>query len=415
MPSRVSRRAWRRYPRWVSSQRHLTDATTEDRPLRIAWFGHGEGRRADGLSTYSRETVTALRSRGAEVRLFIHAADGEAPGDAAAVALRALRVKTLTVSLFGSGDRVAAALDDFRPDIVHCSWSFGTLDGEIGRMARERGAGAVATFHLPYAEPSSGRGRVLRSLYRFHRGNLLEYDRCVALSDDQRALLVAAGYPRERVVVIHNGVDTESITPGPSRLRRELGAAFVVAYMGRLDPEKRVVELVRAFLDQGWPDDHVLVVAGGGSQERRIRRLAEQHPAVRYLGVVTDWRRRLDLLRAADVYVLPSTAEGLALSLLEAMSVGAAVIATDVGEDGPALGDAGIVLPAQPLRPALAEALDRLRNDPGLRADLGARARTRCVEHFSLGGNVDRLLGLYAELVGARLGGGAAAPAPVAV
>lgn len=392
------RRARPSYPPHVAQDRRRLTNEGATAPLRIAWFGHGGGRRADGLSTYTRETVAALRARGHEVRVFIHEQDGEVPGEEVAVTLRALRVKTLTVSLFGSTERIADALDDFRPDVVHCSWSFGTLDGEIGRLARDRGAATVATFHLPYAKPNSARGRVLRGLYRYHVRNLMEYDTCVALSEDQRALLVAAGYDAARVVVIHNGVDTEGICPGPSPLRSELAARFVVAYMGRLDPEKRVPDLIRAFLDQGWPDDHVLLIAGGGAQEKRVRRLADEAPNVRALGVLTEPQARLDLLRAADVYVLPSTAEGLALSMLEAMAVGCAVVATDAGEDGPALDGAGILLPVNPLHPALGEALARLHDDPALRADLGRRARRRCVDRYALRASIDRLLAVYGRL-----------------
>jgi glycosyltransferase involved in cell wall biosynthesis len=367
------------------------------RPLRVAWFGHGEGRRADGLSTYTRQTVAALRARGVEVLLFIHAADGRLPDDEA-VQLRALRVKTLTVSLPGSADRIAAALDEFVPDVVHCSWSFGTLDGEIGRMARERGAATVATFHLPYAEPDSARGRVLRGLYRFHVRNLVEYDRCIALSAQQRELLLDAGLGPERVEVINNGVDTDLFTPGPSQLHEELGARLVIGYLGRLDPEKRVGALLRSFVRQQLPGDCALVIAGGGSQERRIRRLAAGHAGVHVLGVVTEMRRRLDLLRGFDIFVLPSTAEGLALSLLEAMASGSAVIATDAGEDGEALGDTGVLVPVEPLEPDLGAALRRLAGDPGLRADLGGRARARVVERYGLARNVDRLIHLYDRL-----------------
>jgi glycosyltransferase involved in cell wall biosynthesis len=172
----------------------------------------------------------------------------------------------------------------------------------------------------------------------------------------------------------------------------------VVLYLGRLDPEKRVPALVRTFLSLGWPDDHVLVVAGGGVQERRVRRLAEGHANVRVLGVVSDARRRLELLRGADIFVLPSTAEGLALSMLEAMSAGCAVIATDVGEDGAALGDAGLSIPAVPLERHLARALERLRADAALRTDLGAAARTRVLEKYGLQGNLQRLLGIYQRL-----------------
>jgi glycosyltransferase involved in cell wall biosynthesis len=367
-------------------------------PFRVAWFGHAEGRRADGLSTYTREMVGALRRRGSEVQTFVHEADSLADDEGHDVQLKALRFRTLTISLLGSTEKIAAALDDFEPDAVHVSWSFGTLDGEIGRMARERGAATVATFHLPYAV-GSVRAAVMRGLYRFHVRNLLEFDRCVALSADQRDLLVDAGYPEDRVVVIHNGVDTDTYSPGPSGLHEELAARLVVAYMGRLDPEKRVPQLVRAFVDADLGPDTALVIAGGGTQEKRVRRLAEEHPNVHVLGVVTDPERRLEILRGADIYVLPSTAEGLALSLLEAMSCGCAVIATNAGEDGEALQGAGVLLPVQPLQPSLGEALRRLHDDSDLRAELGQLARARVQQRYGLDANVERLLGVYSDLV----------------
>ncbi|HEY0409587.1 MAG TPA: glycosyltransferase, partial [Candidatus Dormibacteraeota bacterium] len=171
--------------------------------LRVAWFGHAEGRRADGLSTYSREQVGALAARGLEVRFFSHDIDGDVV-PVPSVRLRAVRVKTLTVSLPGSRERIGQVLADLRPDIVHCSWSFSTLDGEIARMAHAAGASTVATFHLPYAAPRSARGRVLRGLYRWHVRNLSAYDHCVALSEDQRQLITAAGFPADRVTVVHN-------------------------------------------------------------------------------------------------------------------------------------------------------------------------------------------------------------------
>ena len=372
--------------------------TTPPDSLRVAWFGHAEGRRADGLSTYSRQTVQGLRRRGVEVQFVSHALDGDIAPVPAQTQLRAVRFKTVTLPMPGSTERIERILDEFRPDVVHCSWSFSLLDGQIGRMAHRRGAAAVATFHLPYAAPGTARGRVLQGLYRYHVRHLQHYDACVALSEGQRDLLVEAGYPASRIEVIHNGVDVEAITPGPSTLRERLGARFVVLYMGRLDPEKRVPALVRTFLDLHWPEDHVLVIAGDGVQRSRVRRLAEGHANVHVLGVVADPEERLSLLRGADVFVLPSTAEGLALSLLEAMAAGCAVVATDVGEDGAALADAGMRIPAHPLRPQLRAALETLRSDGAMRAALGLRARARVAEHYGLQSNLDRLLGVYRRL-----------------
>ncbi len=381
--------------------------TAEERPLRVAFFGHAEGLRGDGLSTYSRELVRALRAHGAEVRFFAHHEDGEVvPVDRGdALLLRAWHFKTVTIPRPGAMRTITAALEQFQPDVVHISWSFSLHDGAIARVAHRLRAACVATFHLPHGPAGTSRGRVLYGLYRYHRTRMGHVDRCIALSTEQRDLLVRAGYPAAQIAVIPNGVDTAAITPGPSELHAELAAAVVVLYVGRLDPEKRVPALVASFLSLGLPDDHVLCIAGDGIQRDRLRTLASRHPTVRLLGLVSS-ERALTLLRGCDVFVLPSTAEGLALSLLEAMAAGCAIVATDAGEDGRALEGTGMVIPTHPLRPALDHALRRLIAEPELRDRLGRAARERAVSSYAMAQNAERVLGVYAA---ARRSGHAAA------
>jgi glycosyltransferase involved in cell wall biosynthesis len=195
-----------------------------------------------------------------------------------------------------------------------------------------------------------------------------------------------------------NAVDVDEINPGASSLKEQLKARFVVAYMGRLDPEKRVGALIDAFLGLDWPEDHVLVVAGTGSVAGKLRRHAEGHSAVRFLGMVHSAEQRRNILRGADIFVLPSTAEGLALSLLEAMAAGCAVIATDTGEDAAALAESGVVIPVRPLHPHLSTALRELRDDGERRQTLGIRARHRAEQHFSLAKQAAEIRDLYAAL-----------------
>ena len=126
--------------------------------------------------------------------------------------------------------------------------------------------------------------------------------------------------------------------------------------------------------------------------------------------MIADDETRLDLLRAADVFVLPSTAEGLSLSLLEAMSAGCAVVATDAGEDGAAIGNSGLVIPVYPLEPSLSQAMLRVHDDAALRRALGRRARVRAQASYSLRANVDRLESLYADLRGEMVAVGEPAP-----
>jgi glycosyltransferase involved in cell wall biosynthesis len=367
--------------------------------MRVAWFGHAGGRRADGLTAYSDQTVTALAAAGCEIRFFHHDLDGDSTPVADVVALEGVRFKTVTLPAPRTLARIERALADFRPDVVHCSVSVSLLDGAVARVARGLGAATVATCHLPYAPAQSARDRVMRRLYHYHAARFQEYDRCIALSNDQRDLLVRVGVAPERIVVMPNAVDTQRICPGPSALKQALGAELMVSFLGRLDPEKRVEELIHSFLARRWPSDHLLVIAGSGSQDRRLRAIAGPEGAVRFLGMVTRMEDRLELLRATDLFVLPSTAEGLSLALLEAMAAGCAIVATDAGEHGAVLdGDgAGLVIPVYPLEPALGEAMERLRGDPAARRRLGEAARSRAVAHHSLDAYVADLLGLYAS------------------
>ena len=369
--------------------------------LRVAWFGHFQGRHGNGLAAYSRQTVAAMRARGIDV-LFVAHREGAVEAPNQDVTLRALRMKTVTVSLPGSLDRIEAALTRFQPDVVHVSVSFSLLDGAVASLAKHRNIPAIATVHLPYGALHSGRARVLREVYRFQAWRLAHFDAIVALSEGQRALLIESGLDPARIVVIPNAVDTDRFSPGRSNLRASLKARFVVVYMGRLDAEKRVPHLVRSFLGQRWGNDHVLLIAGGGTQRRQLQRLAAEHKQIRLLGVISDVDERVDLLRAADMFVLPSTAEGLSLALLEAMSVGRPVIATDAGEDGAVVGDAGIVIPVSPLEPALGDAMRRLHDDSALRGSLAERARARALDSYSLRTNVDGLEQLYLDLRGAE-------------
>ncbi len=370
--------------------------------MKVAWFGHAGGRRADGLTAYSAQTVTALAAAGCEIRFFHHDLDGDVTPVADVVPLEGVRFKTVTLPAPRTLARIERALADFRPDVVHCSVSVSLLDGAVARMGRGLGAATVATCHLPYAPAQSARGRVMRRLYHYHAAHLQEYDRCIALSHDQHDLLVRVGVAPDRIVVMPNAVDTERICPGPSALKQALGATLLVSFLGRLDPEKRVEELIHSFLARHWPSDHLLVIAGSGSQDRRLRGIAGPEAPVRFLGMVTRMEDRLELLRATDVFVLPSTAEGLSLALLEAMAAGCAIVSTDAGEHGAVLDTAGLVIPVYPLEPALGEAMERLRADPPLRRRLGAEARGRAVAGHGLTPYVADLLGVYASAIAAR-------------
>ncbi|MEM9767725.1 MAG: glycosyltransferase family 4 protein, partial [Cyanobacteria bacterium P01_D01_bin.71] len=114
---------------------------------------------------------------------------------------------------------------------------------------------------------------------------------------------------------------------------------------------------------------------------------------------VKDESRRIDILRGADVFLLPSLVEGLSLSLLEAMACGTACAATDAGADGEVLEEgAGIVIDTQRVRQQLQTILPIFRNHPEMTRLLGRKARQRVLERYTLAKNVSQVEGIYHSL-----------------
>jgi len=290
-------------------------------PLRIAWLGHQSGRTGDGLLTYSREIVAGLRARGVKV-FFVH--HGALP----ALTDDSLTLRSLTGShrYIISSPRTKRTITDLlrreRVELVHVSLSFSTLiDFGLPELCHELGLPVVATFHVPYDSRFGLWQGISTAVYRLYAQSLASFDRVIIFSEQQKALLEHYGVPADNVAVIPNGVDIEKYAPGPSDFKESLEASALVGYLGRVDPEKNVDILVRAFQDVDAPDDVKLVVVGSGSEKRRLDRRYGNARVV-FTGQVMDEAKRIAMLRAMDIFVLPSMVEGLSLSLLEAMAWG---------------------------------------------------------------------------------------------
>ena len=145
------------------------------------------------------------------------------------------------------------------------------------------------------------------------------------------------------------------------------------------------------------PAGCVLLIVGDGPLRASLQQASETD--VEWWGYEASLERRIALLQLAEVFLLPSLVEGLSLALLEAMSTGAACVATDAGADGEVLaGGAGIVISTQGVTTQLRTLLPVLRDQPVLTAELGRRARSRVIERYTLTRNIDALERLYGEL-----------------
>jgi glycosyltransferase involved in cell wall biosynthesis len=161
-----------------------------------------------------------------------------------------------------------------------------------------------------------------------------------------------------------------------------------------------LVEALPALLDRR-PEIRV-AVAGTGEPPDDLRELAARDPKrVAWIGWL-DAEAKAQQLSSCEVFVMPSLSEGMPIALLEAMSYGRAIVASDVGgiPDVVADGEQAVLVP--PGDPgALAEALARTAGNPALRERLGAAALER-VAAFDGAAVYERLAGIYDDLLAKR-------------
>jgi glycosyltransferase involved in cell wall biosynthesis len=368
--------------------------------LRVAWLGHRSAQLAGGMATYSQETVSRLRQRGVQVTFFTHDLKGSAPVEGDMVALESMPlVKPLVYSPRIAKRELVDRLRGHEFDLVHASFWFSSLDFDLPRTAHKLGIPIVATFHVAFDHRLSVWGGITAATYRLYAPVLAQCDRVIVFSQAQQDQLVEMGVPQQVMRVLPNGVDVDRYSPGPSDWKRKLdGAEQLFVYMGRVDSEKNVDVLLRAYADVSPPASTRLAVVGQGTERRRLQRQF-RNTGVVFTGHVASADDRIGILRAADAFFLPSSVEGLSLSMLEAMSCGVATVATDVGGDGEALRGAGIVIDPTNLEEQLELAIRTLIDLPWMTQPLGERARQRALERFSLDRNIDELINLYEELL----------------
>ena len=185
-----------------------------------------------------------------------------------------------------------------------------------------------------------------------------------------------ADVPQEKLLVIPNAIDPAAFDFRPRREVRSIG------FIGRLDPVKRIPDLLAAMTRLDDESLH-LHLFGEGSERARIE---SEIARVRLQSRVTlhgAVARPQEALERIDLLVLPSEAEGFGLVLIEAMAAGVPVVATDVAgiRDVVENGNTGLLVPARDPQ-ALAQAIQRLRDDPSLRDRLIRDAHDHVRAHF---------------------------------
>jgi len=217
---------------------------------------------------------------------------------------------------------------------------------------------------------------------------------------------------REKIVVIENGVDAHRFAPvhdtRPYKIKLGLDPNVpAVGTITRARVRKGYEEFLRASADVRRAHPHTqVVVVGQDTVEQAPRELIASlglSDDIHLLGLRNDIP---DVLGALDVFVLSSHDEGMSNAIMEAMSVARPIVATDVGGAPEMIrhGVSGLLVPPKVVEP-LAQAMQRMLDDPAGASEMGRAARHTVEARFSIEVMVSRVAALYETLWKERRGG----------
>ena len=291
--------------------------------------------------------------------------------------------------------RLARALRDFRPALLQTYLYHANIAGRFaGRLARV----PVIVSGIRVAER---RSRFRLWFDRVTRG-MVDHHVCVseAVATFSRQHSRLSG---ENITVIPNGVDAELFAGAEPIDLTEFGIpqeAQTLLFVGRLDPQKDPFVLLQAMelLTRSQPELHLLFVGDGPLQEDLMLQVVDRelNRQIHFAGRRDDVA---NLMKACDLFVLPSRWEGMPNVVLEAMAAGLPIVATEVEGTTELLAENQTGLLVPPKSPsALAEAVGALLRDPKQAQGMGNRAQQLVVKCFTWNNVIERYDELYCSL-----------------
>ena len=215
------------------------------------------------------------------------------------------------------------------------------------------------------------------------------------------------GLENSQVVVLKNGIIIEDSFSESQPLGQEFSDSknkLRIVAAGRLVPLKCFETLVKAvakIVEQGQHDLLVLII-GDGEERPRLEKLIAELRLESYVKLLGLRHDVIELMREADIFVIPSSYEGLSIAMIEAMACGLPII----GSNAPGLreninhGQNGLLFQVKDYN-ALAECILRLADDKGLRASLSHGAQNSFVKEYDMRKNIitlDMLFRQYAAV-----------------
>ncbi len=230
---------------------------------------------------------------------------------------------------------------------------------------------------------------------------LRKTDRIIAISNDNFGQLSElVDHAEGRVFQIHNGIELRPFLDNQDKASLDVeNGSIVITCVAEMHTRKGHKFLIEAFLrlQKEYPMLQ-LVLVGMGPIENELKQRYGANSHIHFLG----WRKDIpQILRASDIFVLPSLREAFGLSIVEAMASGVPVVATDTGgaRDIVENGKSGLLVPPGD-SDSLLRAIKTLLDNPGQRHDMAKNGLERAKTHFTAERMAKETVELYQFLLG---------------
>lgn len=361
-----------------------------------------------GVQFHIRDLAEALMAQGHSVSVLAPADEGTVIPSYITSAGKAIPIKyNGSVARLTFGPRAAAKvrrwLTDGQFDILHLHEP---MTPSLSMLALWIAKGPiVGTFHT-----SLVRSKALQFAFPLVRSSLEKFSARIAVSEDARRTLI--DHLGGDAVVVPNGVYVDLFTAAqPDQKWVGTPQRPTIAFLGRLDEPRKGLPVLTAAIPEvlkKYPDARFLI-AGRGDEGKQLalETLGTQAHSLEFLGGISD-EEKASLLKSVDLYIAPQTGgESFGIVLVEAMSAGATVVASDIGAFERVLdyGKAGFMFEVGNAGD-LARAIDEALSNPEQKAAKIARA-TEFVQQFDWSEVTSKVLTVYEMVLSASsaLGG----------
>ncbi len=376
----------------------------------------------NGVATFSRSLARGLSERGHEVVVIAPSQTGRGyeEYDQNYVIKRVMSVpfpfyQNFRISVAPQRE-VKKIIEDFAPDVIHIQMLLGIGQATM-RYGKKFNIPVVSTNHA-IPENLLDNLKMVAPLARPINYIINEYGRRFYVKSDyvttptQSAIDmfvdIASQLPTPPEAV-SNGIDLQRFFPGkPSA---EVMKKFnlpsdrpVVTYLGRLDAEKHISVLLKAFAQIQKKHDAQLLVVGSGTDAENLKLLSRELAIKRHVtftGRVTD-DEIVQLHRVGDVFCMPSPAELQCIAALEAMASGKPVVAVDAGALGELCQDGinGYLCQKDDVD-GIAESLDKILSDKKLQKEFGKKSLEIAHTH-DIKYTLDKFEEIYAKVIATK-------------